>query len=460
MADGNDGTRGPLKFDPRSIGDSGLRQFGGFIAEEFLPELSGARGARTYREMADNDPMVGGVLYAIEMLLRQVAWSVQPAAEDEESAQAAAFVEDVLDDMTTPMSSVISEIVSMFTYGFAPLEIIWMRRDEGAVSTKGIKIADGRIGIRSLAIRAQVTIARWEIDREDGTIDGLWQQPWSGQQVFIPIEKLLLFRTTDAKNNPEGRSILRTAYRPWYYKKRIEAIEGIGVERDLAGLPIARIPGHYFDASASDAERATLNAWKQLVTRVRRDQQEGILIPSDRDASGNPLYEFSLLNSGGSRQLDTTRIVDRYNRAIATATLSDFILLGQNSVGSFALSSDKTALFAMALGGFLASIADVFNRHLMPRLWRLNGMDPVTMPKLVPSDIEKPNLGELGTFLQSMTSAGAMMFPDRPLENRLREIAGLPPAPEEGVDMDGGAPGFPGDDGGALDEEAPPDGGA
>jgi hypothetical protein len=64
--------------------------------------------------------------------------------------------------------------------------------------------------------------------------------------VFIPIEKMLLFRTTVQRNNPEGRSMLRTAYRPWRNKKRIEEIEGVGIERDLAGLPMARIPGKFF----------------------------------------------------------------------------------------------------------------------------------------------------------------------------------------------------------------------
>jgi hypothetical protein len=246
------------------------------------------------------------------------------------------------------------------------------------------------------------------------------------------------------RNNPEGRSILRNAYRPWMFKKRIEEIEGVGIERDLAGLPVAYIPSEYFDATADAQQKQTLKAWQRMVTQVRRDQQEGILIPSDRDASGNLLFDFKLLSTGGTRSFDTSKVIDRYNRAIATSVLADFIFLGQQSVGSFALSSDKTALFATALGSFLRSIADVFNRHLMPRLWKLNGLDMSFMPTIVPGDLERANLAELGGFLQQLTAAGAPLFPDRELENHLRSLAGLPQAPEESADMPGDI-GLPGD---------------
>jgi hypothetical protein len=426
-----------LKFDPAAIGQTGLRQFGGYVVDEFLKELRGMNASRIYREMSDNDPIVGAVTFAISMLVRQTKWRVQAADESGEADEAKVFVEQVMDDMSVPWSTVITEACSMFVYGFAPMEIIWKKRGgtDARDGSSRSRFDDGRIGIRNISLRAQNTIIKWEFDPEDGSVMGMWQQPWSGSMVMIPIEKLLLFRTTDEKNNPEGRSVLRNAYRAWFFKKRIEEIEGIGIERDLAGLPVAMIPGEYFDPSADAQQKQTLAAWQRLVTQVRRDMQEGILLPSDRDQSGNLLFDFKLLSTGGSRTFDTTKVIDRYNRAIATSVLADFIFLGQQSVGSFALSSDKTALFATAIGAFQQSMADVFNRHLLPRLWALNGLDPLVMPTLVPGDLEKQNLSEVSTFIQSLTAAGAMMFPDRELENHLRELAGLPLAPEDGPEL-------------------------
>lgn len=337
----------------------------------------------------------------------------------------------------------MSEVASMFVYGFAPLEIIWKKRlgpDQPDDSRRSL-YSDGQIGIRALALRAQNTIPRWEINDADGTILGMWQQPWSGSQVCIPIEKLLLFRTTEERGNPEGRSILRNAYRPWFFKKRIEEIEAVGIERDLAGLPVAYIPGQYLSSGADAQDKQVASEFQRLMRQVKRDQQEGLVLPSTRDASGNLLFDIKLLSTGGSRQFNTTQVIDRYGRAIATTVLADFIFLGQGSTGSFALSSDKTALFATAIGAFLRSIGDVFNRQLLPRLWRLNGYEAEYMPTLVPGDIEKPDLMALSDYVTKLSGAGATFFPDRELENHLRRAAGLPLAPEDGAEdmMDAGA---------------------
>jgi hypothetical protein len=426
-----------LKFDPATIGSSGLRQTGGYLYEEILKELRGLRGANTYREMADNDPIVGAVLFAITMLIRQAEWRVQSVDESTESELAQQFVEEVIADMNTPMSSIMTEICSMFIYGYAPMEIVWKRRlgTERKELSERSAYDDGKIGIRAISLRAQTSIVRWEIDNDDGEIFGVVQQPLNGGMVTIPAEKMLLFRTSTERNNPEGRSVLRNAYRPWMFKKRIEEIEGIGIERDLAGLPVAYIPSQYFDASADATEKQTYAAWKRLVTQVRRDQQEGLILPSDRDQSGNLLFDFKLLSTGGTRSFDTSKVIDRYNRAIATSVLADFIFLGQQSVGSFALSSDKTALFATAVGAFVKLIAEEFNRNLLPKLWKLNGMDFSIMPTLVPGDLESPNLTEVADYVAKLSQSGAPMFPDRDLENHLRQIAGFPLAPEEGEDM-------------------------
>lgn len=414
-----------LRFTTGSVGSTGLRAYGGLVSEEFLKELQGPKGAAVYREMSDNDPIVGAVIFAVSMLLRQSKWTVRATDEAEEAEDAKAFVEDVLfKGMSNCWEDVIDEATSMFIYGYAPMEIIWLRRD------------DGKIGIRGICLRAQPTISRWQIDESDGTIDGLWQQPLTGPLVFIPIEKLLLFRTTVQRNNPEGKSLLRNAYRPWRNKKRLEEVEGVGAERDLAGLPYAKIPARFFSPDADADEKATLAAWQTLVRNVRLDKQQGIVIPSDTDAQGKALYEFGLLASSGTRAVDTSKIIDRYDKAIATSVLADFIFLGQGSVGSFALSSDKTALFATAIGGFLKGIASVFNRHLLPRLWELNGFDPDLMPTLEPGDVESQNLSELAQFVTAMAGAGMALFPDRDLENHLRESAGWPQAPEEAEDYD------------------------
>ena len=61
------------------IGRSGQKRYGGIFYEEFLRELQGISGVRVYQEMSENDDVIGAILFAIKMLIRQTSWSVQAA---------------------------------------------------------------------------------------------------------------------------------------------------------------------------------------------------------------------------------------------------------------------------------------------------------------------------------------------------------------------------------------------
>lgn len=565
------------------IGSTGLQQYGGRIEDELLQQLKGDRGRRIYREMADNDSVVGAVLFAIDQLVRGVDWRVEarrdrskprtpqtqpnpktkaqleaeaklltieakgkldqevaeitaggvvdsaqikadasleqaeldaevtrenaklqaesakrqaeamakrpapapgafgggggagapaaaqprPAAkasgvdgsavtdtevtdkpgteflnvqeqpaEEKEITQAdeiAAFVWSCLEDMSLSWEDLISQILSMLVYGWSYFEIVYKKRDGLKVdSGKSSKYNDGRIGWRKIAYRSQDTLKRWEFDSDDG-IKGLWQEV-SFSEVFIPIEKSLLFRTTPGRGNPEGRSVLRNAYRSWYFKKRIEELEAIGIERDLVGLPVMWVPPAMLSDNATSAQTAALDEFKRIVRRVKRDEQEGVVFPLEYDDKGNPLYKFELLASGGKRQFNTDEIIGRYEQRMTMTVLADFIMLGHQKVGAFNLGESKLELFEAALKAWLKSIADVFNSHAIPRLLQVNGMDPNLAPELKFGNLEHIDLRTLGEYIVKLSQSQMPLFPDKNLEAHLRRQAGLPGGDGEMVD--------------------------
>ena len=85
--------------DNKEIGRIGQRRYGGVIYEEFLHELRGKRGIEAYREMSENDDVVGAILFAIEMLVRQTDWNVEPGGDSQADIDAAEFVESCMNDM-------------------------------------------------------------------------------------------------------------------------------------------------------------------------------------------------------------------------------------------------------------------------------------------------------------------------------------------------------------------------
>lgn len=400
----------------------------GRVEEEILDALQGRKAIETFREMRDNDPVVGSILFAIDMLIRQVPWRAEPAEDGSEDD--ALFLESCMEDMSQSWGDVISEILSMLTFGFSFHEIVYKKR-AGYKGKPPSRFNDGKIGWQKLPIRAQETLDTWQFDDQGGLKAFIQKAAPEFKEVTIPIEKALLFRTTTYKNNPEGRSSLRNAYRPWYYKKRIENIEGIGIERDYAGIPLIGVDPAILRDDASDDDKKVLSAIESIGKNLRRDKQEYIIWPNMYDPEGNKTYTFDLLTGGGSRTFDTGSVIARYDQRICMTVLADFILLGHEKVGSFALSSDKTDLFAIALGTYLDIIEDTFNRYAVPRLFELNGMDTEKLPKLSHGDIEKPDLGQVASYVQTLVGAGVPLFPDNELETYLREIASFPEKSEE-----------------------------
>lgn len=426
-------------IDFRQIGATGLRRFSGFIYEEFLQELTGWKGTAVYKEMGDNDPVAGALLYAIDKLCRRVTWRVEPASDSGFDKDASDFVETCMNDMDTTWIDFVSEVLSMLQYGYSVHELVYKRRcGDGFDPTMRSKYTDGRIGWRGIPIRSQDTIYRWQFD-DHGGIQGVEQlAPPHYYHVTIPVEKMLHFRTTTHKNNPEGRSILRSAYRPWYMKKNIENIEAIGVERDLAGIPVATVPAELLSTTASSNQKALLGAIQTMVTNIRRDAQEGIIMPSSYDINGNQLYELKLMTTGGSRQFDTDKIIQRYDQRMAMSALADFLLLGQgnNAQGSWAMHADKTKLFAKSIGAFLDIICEVLNRFAIPRLMNLNDFPVSDYPKIMHGDLEAVDLKELGEYINKLAVSGMPLFPDKQLEDYLKDVANLPKPLEHQADID------------------------
>ncbi len=416
----------------KEIGRVGQRRYGGVIYEEFLPELVGHRGIETFREMSENDDVIGAILYAIEMLVRQTEWNVEPGGSSVKDREAAEFVRSCMDDMQNTWVDTISEILSFLTYGWSFHEIVYKRRMGNTKDTRTrSKFNDGLVGWAKIPIRAQETLYQWEYDDADNLVGMTQMPPPDFGLLTIPMDKAMLFRTKARKDNPEGRSILRNAYRSWYFKRRIQEIEGIGIERDLAGLPVIYAPEGLDIWNTEDENTARILAGlEEMVRQIRRDEKEGLVLP------GN--FKLELLSSGGTRQFDTNAIIDRYDTRIAMTVLADFIFLGHQQNGSWALSSDKTELFAMACGAYLDIIAETFNSQGIPNLIDINGdhfAGVTDYPKLTHGDIEDADIAKVSTFIKDMVGIGVLV-PDDGLEDYVRQIAKLPERTEDTRNID------------------------
>lgn len=412
----------PVNF--KQLGVTGLRRYGPYVYEEFLPELRWPQAGRIYQEMADNDAVIGAVMYLAEMLIRGCKWEVKECGNSDADKEAAKFLTECMNDMDMSWDNTICEILSMMIYGFSFHEIVYkVRRGPEETNSKyRSKYSDGRIGWRRLPCRAQTSLAEWEFNEEGDVTAFIQRCEPNFDTVRIPMTKGLLFRTRISKDNPEGKSLLRNAYRSWFFKKHFEEIEGIGIERDLAGFPVLTAPENLDLWNEDDAKMVKMKADAEaLVASVRRDSEEGMLLPHG--------WELKLLTSGSSRQIDIGSTIERYDNRIAITMLSDIILIGNNRTGSFALADTKQSLLAAALQAQVSNIADVFNAFAVPKLFAMNDFPGlVDLPKIIPSGIQTPSVQEVALMLRAM---GLNISKDKELLTYLWHVLGFPSMSDE-----------------------------
>jgi len=416
------------------IGYSGLKQFSGILQEEFIQDLRGQKGARIYKEMGDNSADLGAFLQLVTRLIQQVVWNFAPWSDadgnsKEKHTEQAEWMNEALEDMEHSWAETLGEIVSMLRYGYAPMEVTMkVRRGWSNDPRKRSKFDDGLIGWRKMALRAQDSVYEWVYDDEERELVGLVQMPPPiYSRVQIPIDKLLNFRMDVERDNPEGRSIFRSAYQDYYLAKRLTAIAAIGAERNLAGIPVMYIPAEYMRSDASPAEKAVYTRARQIVENLRVDEQSGIVMPMQFDLdTQQQMYKLELLSvSTGKGGLDVDAMIKRHQTNMLRAVLADWMMLGTGDTGSWSLSSDRTDQFGVVLGGIMDIICGVMNRQAIPALARLNGWDLNELPYLEHGDVESPDLQKLADYISKLFSSGALT-PDVELEDYLRETAHLP----------------------------------
>ncbi len=403
------------------LGRSGLQHWAGYISEEFLTDLRGTRGYKVYDEMRRNEPMVVSMLNAIMLVFEGMDWNVVPENKQDGADKAAAdFIDRARNRMKRPFEEVMSDVYTAFPFGWALLEINY-------------KYQEGKIWWADLPLRGQDSLLSWGIS-DNGDIESFTQLPAPKyEQLTIPAAKFLLFRTTTEKNNPEGLSLLRGAYKPYFYKKVIEEIEAMGAERDLLGIPVMEVP---FGATPDEIEEA-----RKIIENIKNDDQAGIV---ETAIGPNPeqRFKFRLQTGQGSsgRVSFTDRLVQRYSTEIVMVCLASFLRLGAaGGGGGYNLSSDQRDMFQVALRGWLRKITNVWNHDAIPRLLAMNGMTGKC--KLEHGRITQLNLQSVSNFITSGVQ-NKWITPTRELENFLRSEAELP-ALDDNVDAASDAPPAP-----------------
>lgn len=414
-------------------GAFGTAIFGGYIVEtEKDARLAGLEKYRTYSNILANTAIVAaGVRYFLN-LVGKAHWRVEPADSSEEAERIASTIADVMTDMVTPWHRVVRRAAMYRFYGFSLQEWTAKRRSDGA------------IGLYDIAPRPQKTIERWDVT-ESGEVRGVIQRsPQTQQELYLPRGKLIYLVDDSLDDSPQGLGLFRHIAPKAATLDRYELLEGWGFERDLRGTPIGRGPlaemAEQLNAGNLTSEQVTAlrQPIEQFVKNALKGKDTGIVLDSavyrgtgeSQTPSPTPQWNVELLQGSTNSQPDMARAIERLNREMARILGVEHLLLGADSSGSFALSKDKTQSFGMIVTSTLQEIKESFEADFLTPLFELNGWNIDLWPNLKVEQIQFRDIEQITGALADLAQSGAMLTPEDPAINEVRDMLGLSAAPE------------------------------
>lgn len=430
----------PERFKMSESGYLGLNVFAGVTQDELKKELNFPQSINTYKQMSYHGT-INSALSLFDTLISKADWKFKAPkdATPAELDQARVINEMMQDLQGQTWSEFISDALSANVFGFSVHEKVYRRRTKD----NGSKFNDGLIGWKKLPIRNQETIQRFVFSDDGNELIGVRQDlsqvsdPYNrftqraDNVVVLPRSKIMLFRAGKHKGDPYGKSPLRDAYLAWRFLSVIEEIEANGVAKDLAGLPVLKLPPQYLAADASPEQKAIRAYYENVMRNLQVNQQSALILPQAYDQdTRQPLFSLELLSLNGSKAMDTTKIKEYYKNLILTSLFADLLTMGQTGGGSFALGQIKSSLSGSAAEAMLKKITQVINEDLIRQTYELNGWDTSRMGYMDFDNIQTEDLESFSKAIQRYASTSVLEV-DREVLNRIRESVGIDALPED-----------------------------
>lgn len=389
----------------QAVGTTGLKNLGGQIQEEYLTALkSWSREVKIYLEMRD-DPVIGTLLDAIKLPLLAAEFDCTPAGDSKADEEAAVWLYDNLNGMKRQAwRSHVMDALEVLDFGFAIAVPVLEKRE------------DGRLWLKSIEPRGQETLYNWDFSPEepDKATAFNQQDPDNGQFHNIPLERCLHFAFRGRKGNPQGRSLLRSLFKPWRILTDLQNLEAIGMERDVGGMPICELPEDPLEDSDMDAVKKALKA-------MRIDEAMYLLVP--HGAKVTPY-------AAGAKQYDSDRIINRYIKLILMRMFAQFLMLGMENAGTQALVQGSQDFFSLGVKAVQQEVLEIWNQQLVPFLFQFNSWKGLTgLPVITWSDPGKVDIKALLETYKLGLDAKTIT-PIRPDEEHVRALMDLPDLPE------------------------------
>jgi hypothetical protein len=381
--------------------------------------------SQTYNKMVRSDASVRVSLRAGKSPVLGGDYFMEPASDDPLDLLIAEFVEfNLFEGMTTPFLKTLERILKFFETpkGNSVFELVWEDREWAPRNTNGANRKSYTM-LRKLAYRPPETITEYLLDNNGGPAGikhNAVRSDGRQEEVDIHIDKMVIFVFDPEGGGITGTSILRSAYRNWFYKDRFYAIDGVQKERHGVGVPDIELqPGYDEKDKAAAIEMAKNLRTNENAYIVRNPKMK----VSFAELSGN------LVNALESAMHHDTMIMKNIMVQFLNAGID-------NSGGGRSTSATALDAFLKAMEYIANSICDDMNTYVIPQLVGYN-FKTDKFPKLKVKGIgQAKDLAMFAAAMNNLFKAKAIDF-DEPTKRWIRQTIdaprGVPPQEGAGV---------------------------
>lgn len=304
--------------------------------------------------MRKNDGSAKALYNILTMPIKAADWDIKPKDDSAEAKKQAEKVKEWLTrpsyegGMSTPFSLVISDALRAVLEGWRMFEKVH------TVSQ------DGFIVYRKIARRENTSVTIKE--DETGGFNGCVQNAYKNgkyMRVTIPREKCFLYTFGKEFDPLYGESAFLAAY--YHYDKKHRLYYAAHQSVQNGAIPLKTV------TSKPNATQDQLDSVVSAVDQLGFNSTVGI--PDG--------YEVSPYEASKGR-IDPQPLIDHHNAEMARSVLAQFIMLGTGSdTGSYALSSDQSDMFIMALEGIMNELAEHITSYIVAELHDFNFATPM-----------------------------------------------------------------------------------
>lgn len=363
------------------------------------------------------------------------------AGESDQAKEAAKFVEYCLRNMEGQTLRQFARDAATFNeYGLSVIEKVFAPINSGEYK--------GKYKVKNLAFRPQASLSRSNpiVYNNDGSaIIGIKQSLSSfqnfsgttfgiqadyltgkGDEVLIPINRLMLMTTGGSSAHALGVSPLVGCYRAWREKILIENLEVVGATKDMGGVIELKIPSSILNKAAIDPSSPEAEMVQGLMmdaANAHSGEQSFFMLPSDTKDNA-PLYSMTLKGIDGmGKQYSTAQLISDRKKSILDRLGAGFLNVGNDKAGSYNLSESKQTIHTQFVSRVNDIIIEALNENLIPQLLALNDirLSSEEMPKVKAGPIVDM---DIDTFSKAIQRIGAVGYLPKTPEviNKILEV--------------------------------------